>query len=165
MVVMPFHWSPSPPPAPQRLTLWAHQSLSPKGFVGFVGVTAAMLALPLITQIGHPGLWVLLPCLLAALGGLWAALTRNARDRTVSEDLVLTAGDVTLTRHGPRGQQQDWQANLHWLRLTLHATGGPVPQYLTLSGGGRVVELGAFLTEAERITLKADIEQRVAELR
>ena len=162
---MPYHWSASPPPAPQRLTLWAHQSLSPKGFVGFVGVTAGMLALPLITQIGHPGLWVLLPCLLAALGGLWAALSRNARDRTLREDLTLSVDAVTLTRHGPRGQRQDWQANPHWLRLTLHETGGPVPQYLTLSGGGRVVELGAFLTEAERVALKAEIEQRVWALR
>jgi len=162
---MPYHWSPSPPPAPQRLTLWAHQSLSPKGFVGFVGATAALLALPLITQIGHPGLWVLLPCLLAALGGLWAALSRNARDRALREDLMLSTDTVTLTRHGPRGQRQDWQANPHWLRLTLHETGGPVPQYLTLSGGGRVVELGAFLTEAERVALKAEIEQRVWALR
>ncbi|MEI6798031.1 MAG: DUF2244 domain-containing protein [Pseudomonadota bacterium] len=162
---MPYHWSPSPPLAPQRLTLWAHQSLSPKGFVGFVGVTAGMLALPLITQIGHPGLWVLLPCLLAALGGLWAALSRNARDRTLREDLTVSVDAVTLTRHGPRGQRQDWQANPHWLRLTLHETGGPVPQYLTLSGGGRVVELGAFLTEAERVALKAEIEQRVWALR
>jgi uncharacterized membrane protein len=162
---MPYHWSPSPPPAPQRLTLWAHQSLSPKGFVGFVGATAALLALPLITQIGHPGLWVLLPCLLAALGGLWAALSRNARDRALREDLTVSVDAVTLTRHGPRGQRQDWQANPHWLRLTLHETGGPVPQYLTLSGGGRVVELGAFLTEAERVALKAEIEQRVWALR
>jgi hypothetical protein len=124
-----------------------------------------MLALPLITQIGHPGLWVLLPCLLAALGGLWAALSRNARDRALREDLTLSVDAVTLTRHGPRRQRQDWQANPHWLRLTLHDTGGPVPQYLTLSGGGRVVELGAFLTEAERVALKAEIEQRFWALR
>ena len=162
---MPYHWSSSSPSEPHRLHLWAHQSLSPRGFVGFVGVTSIMLALPLITQIGHPGLWVLLPCLLAALAGLWAALARNARDRAITEDVTLTADDVTLTRHGPRGQRQDWQANPHWLRLTLHESGGPVPQYLTLSGGGRVVELGAFLTEAERVALKAEIERLLATLR
>jgi len=162
---MPFHWSPTSPSEPQRLTLWAHQSLSPLGFVGFIGATAVMLSLPLITQLGHPGLWVLLPCLLAALGGLWWALARNARDRTVQEDLNLTADKITLIRHGPHGRRQDWEANPHWLRLTLHATGGPVPQYLTLSGGGRVVELGAFLSESERVLLKAEIEHRVANLR
>ena len=162
---MPYRWSSSAPSEPQRLHLWAHQSLSPKGFVGFVGVTAFMLALPLITQIGHPGLWVLLPCLLAALAGLWAALSRNVRDRAITEDLTLTAQEITLTRHGPHGQRQDWQANPHWLRLTLHASGGPVPQYLTLSGGGRVVELGAFLTDAERVALKGEIERLLVSLR
>jgi uncharacterized membrane protein len=133
--------------------------------VGFVGVTSIMLALPLITQIGHPGLWVLLPCLLAALAGVWAALARNARDRAITEDVTLTAEDITLTRHGPHGRRQDWQANTHWLRLTLHESGGPVPHYLTLSGGGRVVELGAFLTEAERVTLKGEIERLLVTLR
>ena len=162
---MPYQWSPTQSREPQRLQLWAHQSLGPKGFVGFVGITSIMLALPLITQIGHPGLWVLLPCLLVALAGLWAALTRNRQDRSVTEVLTLSADHVTLNRHGPRGLRQDWQANPHWLRLTLHPTGGPVPQYLTLSGGGRVVELGAFLTQAERVTLKAEIEQRLADLR
>ena len=162
---MPYHWSPSPPSEPQRLHLWAHQSLSPRGFVGFVGVTSIMLALPLITQLGHPGLWVLLPCLLAALAGLWAALARNARDRAITEDLTLSADEVTLTRHGPNGRRQDWQANRHWLRLTLHESGGPVPQYLTLSGGGRVVELGAFLTAAERLALKGEIERLLVTLR
>jgi uncharacterized membrane protein len=133
--------------------------------VGFVAVTSIMLALPLITQIGHPGLWVLLPCLLAALAGLWAALSRNARDRAITEDLTLTADEITLTRLGPRGLRQDWQTKPHWLRVTLHPTGGPVPQYLTLSGGGRVVELGAFLTDAERVALKGEIERWVFELR
>ena len=159
---MPYRWSPTPPSAPQRLHLWAHQSLSPRGFVGFVGVTAIMLALPLITQLGHPGLWVLLPCLLAALAGLWAAL---ARDRAITEDLTMSADEVTLTRHGPHGRRQDWQANPHWLRLALHESGGPVPQYLTLSGGGRVVELGAFLTAAERLALKGEIERLLVTLR
>jgi uncharacterized membrane protein len=162
---MPYHWSPATPSEPHRLHLWAHQSLSPRGFVGFVAVTSIMLALPLITQIGHPGLWVLLPCLLAALAGLWAALSRNARDRAITEDLTLTADEITLTRLGPRGLRQDWQSNPHWLRVTLHPTGGPVPQYLTLSGGGRVVELGAFLTDAERVALKGEIERWVFELR
>jgi len=162
---MPYRWSSSATLEPHRLHLWAHQSLSPRGFVGFVGVTSIMLALPLITQIGHPGLWVLLPCLLAALAGLWAALARNARDRAITEDVTLTAEEVTLTRHGPHGRRHDWQANPHWLRLTLHEQGGPVPQYLTLSGGGRVVELGAFLTEDERVALKDEIERFLATLR
>ena len=43
----------------------------------------------------------------------------------------------------------------------LHASSGPVPQYLTLRGGPREVELGAFLTEEERQRLHADLSTRL----
>ena len=69
------------------------------------------------------------------------------------------------TRHGPRGKRQDWQANPHWVRLMLHPTGGPVPHYLTLAGNGREVELGAFLSEDERLILKDDLQRRLNALR
>jgi uncharacterized membrane protein len=48
------------------------------------------------------------------------------------------------------------------VRLTVHKTGGPVPQYLTLKGNGREVELGAFLTEAERLTLADELNAALA---
>ena len=40
-----------------------------------------------------------------------------------------------------------------------------MPNYLTLSGNDREVELGAFLSEEERIALKADLTARLARLR
>jgi uncharacterized membrane protein len=139
--------------------------LSPRGFVTFVGATAVLFLLPLLTQIGHPGLWMLLPFLLSALAALWWALDRNIRDRTITEDLTLEPHRIALIREGPHRKHQTWEANPHWVRLTLHAKAGPVPNYLTLTGNGREVELGAFLTEAERITLKADLEARLGRLR
>jgi uncharacterized membrane protein len=36
-----------------------------------------------------------------------------------------------------------------------------VPNYLTLKGEGREVELGAFLSEAERIALREDLQDRL----
>lgn len=162
---MPYRWTEDSPPEPQGLTLWPHRSLTPKGFVAFIGVTAGLLFLPLLTQLGHSSLWMLLPFLLATLSAIWAALGRSNRDRSITEALVLTPDQIALTRTGPRGRVQSWTANPHWVRLTLHRTAGPVPNYLTLSGNGREVELGAFLTEAERIALKADLEERLAHLR
>ena len=159
---MPYRWSQT---QPQRLTLWPHRSLTRRGFVAFIAITAALFLLPLLSQIGHPGLWMLLPFVGSALAALWWALDRNTRDRTIAEDLTLTPTEITLTRTGPHARRQTWAANPHWVRLTLHATAGPVPNYLTLSGNGREVELGAFLTEAERIVLKVDIEARLAALR
>ena len=41
---------------------------------------------------------------------------------------------------------------------TMHKTGGPVPNYVTLSGKGREVEIGAFLSEDERVSLFGELE-------
>lgn len=41
--------------------------------------------------------------------------------------------------------------------MRIYPEGGPVPQYLTLKGGGREVEIGAFLSPEEREALYPDI--------
>ena len=51
------------------------------------------------------------------------------------------------------------------MQVRLHQTGGPVPNYLTLKGDGREVELGAFLSEEERLALRDDLHQRLVALR
>jgi uncharacterized membrane protein len=50
-----------------------------------------------------------------------------------------------------------WESNLHWVTLDIHRHGGPVPDYLTLRGSGREVEIGAFLHEDERRVLHDEI--------
>lgn len=155
---MPYEWLP-PSGDTRRLHLWPYRSLPRRGMVWFLGGTAMFIAVPLLGLIGSPVLWGLLPFLLATIAGIWWALERSFRDAEIVEDLTLTRDQITLTRHGPRGKRQDWQANPHWVRLTLHATGGPVPQYLTMKGEGREVELGAFLTEEERRRLCAEIAE------
>jgi uncharacterized membrane protein len=157
---MPYEWLP-PREGEQRLHLWPHRSLSQRGFVGFVGLTAALIAVPLLPNLGSPVLWALLPFLLATIWGIWFALRKNGRDRDIVEELTLTPDRITLVRHGPKGQRQDWEANPYWVRVVLHETGGPVPNYLTLKGGGREVELGAFLSEEERVALKGEIDAKL----
>jgi uncharacterized membrane protein len=161
---MPYEWLP-PDGSADRLHLWPHRSLSQRGFVWFVGWTAALIGVPLIGVLGSPVVWALLPFLLSAIWAIWFALRKNGRDRDIVEDLTLSPARVTLSRHGPRGKRQDWEANPYWLRVTLHPSGGPVPHYLTLKGEAREVELGAFLSEDERIALRKDLEARIARLR
>jgi uncharacterized membrane protein len=45
----------------------------------------------------------------------------------------------------------------------MHKHGGPVPNYVTLTGDGREVEIGAFLSEEERIALYGDLTQKLRE--
>ena len=161
---MPYQHLPSPAPE-THLHLWPHRSLPKTGFVWFIGISVALIALPLLGTLGSPALWAVLPFAALAIAGVWFALQRSYRDGHILEDLTLTPTLVTLSRHGPRGQRQEWQANPHWVRVVLHPTSGPVPNYLTLQGGPREVELGAFLSEDERLTLRAEVRAALARLR
>ena len=156
---MPYQWLPSPTP---HLRLWPYRSLSNAGFVTFIAATVTLLSFPILIALGTPILWMLLPFPAATVTGVWWAIRRNDRDAAIVEDLILTDTEITLTRQGPRKKHAHWQANPHWVQVHIYATGGPVPQYLTLKGGGREVELGAFLSEEERLALKDELQRRLA---
>jgi uncharacterized membrane protein len=161
---MPYQWLP-PTGRETHLRLWPHRALTARGFAGFVAVTAALMAVPLLPLLGTPALWGVLGFAALAMTGVWAALRRSDADRRIIEHLTLTPDRITLVRTGPRGRRQAWEANPYWVRAVLHPSAGPVPNYVTLQGGPREVELGAFLTEDERIALQREVEGALARLR
>ena len=151
---MPYAWTECAPDSDTReLHLWPHQSLTPKGLVFFVGATFALVALPLLMVLGSALLWGLLPFVLVTLGGMWLALNRNRRDAQVIEVLTLTPDRARLVRRNPDGEVQEWDCNRYWTTPQMHESGGPIPHYVTLRGCGRTVEIGAFLSEEERVAL------------
>jgi uncharacterized membrane protein len=154
---VPYEWTPSP--QAKALHLWPYRSLPRRGFVLFIGVTVLMISLPLLAVLGSPVLWGLLPFFVLAIGGMYLALQRSYRDGEILETLTFEQTRLHLVRHGPRGKRQEWEANPHWVRVELHAMGGPVPEYITLLGGPREVELGAFLSEEERVTLAREVRK------
>jgi uncharacterized membrane protein len=160
---MPYRWNP-PDQQPRILRLWPHQSLTAEGFVIFFGATFALMAVPLIALAGSPVLWVMLGFILLILGGMWLAIARNRRARTALEELQITPERIALVRHDAGRPARAWEANPYWVDLILHPTGGPVPQYLTLRGAGREVELGAFLTPEERTDLHGELRTALARL-
>lgn len=152
---MPYEWLP-PEGDTQRLHLWPYRSLPRRGMVAFLAGFITLISLPLAAVIGSKVLWGLLPFLLAAIWGLWFALNRSFADGEILEELTLSATEISLTHHH-RGRVKTWVANPHWVRPTLHVRSGPVPNYLTLQGGPREVELGAFLTSEERKRLHGEL--------
>jgi len=158
---MPYDWT-HPTSAPrQELRLWPHQSLPPQGFAAFILGLFSLAMIPLYAMLGTVLLWGLLPFVLAMVAGTYYALRRNGRDRQILEVLTLTPEELRLVRHNPRGADQEWQCNTYWAKLALHPDGGPVPYYVTLSGAGREVEIGAFLSEDERKALYSDLSDRL----
>jgi uncharacterized membrane protein len=77
------------------------------------------------------------------------------------EEVELTRGRISITRHNPKGPRQDWEANPYWVELRLHPK-GKVENYLTLRGSDREVELGAFLSPDERVALHGELLERLA---
>lgn len=160
---MPYEWisAESGEAGQVTLRLWPYRSLPRQGFVAFIAITAAMLVLPLMAVLGTPVLWGLLPFIAAAVAGVWWALSGSYRAGGTVEVLRFDPDCVTLTRRAPDGTERRWQANPYWVRVRLYPTGGPVPDYLTLRGNGREVEIGAFLAPPERRALKPAIEERL----
>lgn len=156
---MPYRWKITSE-TEQELRLWPHNSLPPSWAMVVVLSVFLFGLIPLLAVLGSVLLWGLLPFLLVTVAGLWLALQANYRARSVSEVLTLSGTQAQLIHHSPRTGQQEWHCNRYWARPEMHITGGPVPNYVTLTGEGRVVEIGAFLSEDERIALYDDLVER-----
>jgi len=147
-----------------ELHLWPYRSLPRRGFVTFIAITCALVLMPLLAVLGTPVLWGLLPFVAAAIALTWYMIERSYKDGDILEELCLWPDRVELTRHNPRSPEQHWDANPYWVNVTLHEHGGPVENYLTLKGGAREVEIGAFLTPEERAALHDDLQVALADL-
>lgn len=162
---MPYEWIPAPrtDATSHTLSLWPYRSLLRKDFVLFMGATCLLVALPLMVVLGSAILWGLLPFFVLTIAGLWWALNISYRRGEVVEELQIGTQTTSLTRHNPGAASQTWQANSYWITVHLHPTGGPVPNYITLRGGDREVEIGSFLDEKERLALYDELTSVLAQ--
>ncbi len=141
------------------MRLWPHNSLPARGMAAFVLTTFTLISIPVLPLLGSPILWGMLPFTLAAVWGVYVALLRNYRSRQIEEELVLEEYHARLTRTNPKGDVQEWDCDRYWTQVTKYDDEGPVPHYVTLRGKGREVEIGAFLSEDERIALYDDLKR------
>ena len=140
-----------------EIHLWPHQSLTGRGFVWVIGISFGMVCMPLVALLGTIVLWGILPFAMGAVALLWFGLQRSWRDRDILEAFTLTPDAATLERREPDGTVKDWRANPYWVRVKRHDKVGKIEDYLTLEGGPRPVEIGAFLTPGERRKLEDDL--------
>lgn len=155
---MPYRWTETENEA--TLILWPHQSLTREGFAWFIVPTAVLFCLPLLAVIGSPVAWVLLGFFCLALWAIWRAIMLNKASRSSTETLVLGDDTLRLLHRPSSGKVLTWETNPYWVQVDLRDD-GPVENYLTLSGKGREVELGSFLTPEERQALFRELRQRL----
>jgi len=147
-----------------HLTLWPNRSMPRHGFHKVLLFTAGMLALPLIPLLGTPVGWALLPFLLGTLFLLWFFIQWNYRDGKTREELSLWKDAITVQRFDPQGREKRWSANPYWVTLALYED-GKIENYLTISGNGREIELGSFLSPEERSDLKEELERELLKVK
>lgn len=159
---MPFEWNKAAAHGPETLRLWPHQSLSTGGFVAFIAVTFVLILVPTLSLLGTLALWGLLPFVLLAVGGIYAALRWNHHARRIEETLTLDGDTAHLVHRTAAGQVKEWECNRYWAVVTKYESDGPVPHYITLRCENREVEIGSFLSEEERIALYDDLQRALA---
>lgn len=146
-----------------RVRLWPHRSLSKQGFRWIMGLTAAGLSLPLIALAPTGASLALAPYAAAAFGMLWLFLKLSYFSGRLTEELLLWPDTIAVERREPMGKVRRWVANPYWVDIDTTNT-RTIQNYLTLRGGGRKIELGAFLTPEERVELAGELRSQINRL-
>lgn len=161
---MPYHWTTNSQNGRdiRILELWPHNSLPKQGFASFIMTTFILILLPLLSLSGTLVFWGLLPFLMLAIWAVWTAIQHSYKRNKIYECLSFGKQTLDLERTNPKGNTQNWSCEGYWSRASIYTREGPVPFYVTLSGNGREVEIGAFLSEDERKSLYEELRREIA---
>ena len=161
---MPYHWTTNSQNGGniRVLELWPHNSLPKQGFASFIMTTFILILLPLLSLSGTLVFWGLLPFLMLAIWAVWTAIQHSYKRNKIYECLSFGKQTLDLERTNPKGNTQNWSCEGYWSRASIYTIEGPVPFYVTLSGNGREVEIGAFLSEDERKSLYEELRREIA---
>jgi uncharacterized membrane protein len=131
--------------------------LSGRGLGWLCGVLVALAAFPAAVAVAL-GAWPVLPLLggevLLVLG--LVALHRRWRGAAV-ETVLLTAERLSVRREDGRGGREACDLEPYWAQLRLTERDGAAP-VLTAHARGRSVEIGRFLSAAEKRSLAAALD-------
>ncbi len=145
-----------------HITLWPNRSLNAVGFrntmiLVIVGLAIAVIPLIIITASLFMLLFAIIPVAM-----LYYFFKRNYRDGRLTEELRIYPNVIAVERREPSGKIHRWHANPYWVKVKLQDK--HVEHYLTLEGNQRTIELGAFLSPEERLTLKSEIDDALRSL-
>jgi uncharacterized membrane protein len=140
------------------LTLWPHRSMDKKTFYNLMIVLSGAMMIPVIPFIGKTGIFLVLPFSSVTLLLLFFFIMLNYRAGRLYESIKIWPDLIEVRRFEVNGIDKNWCSNPYWTKVKLYEKNQKVENYLTLSGGGREVEIGSFLAPSERIEVKNKIE-------
>ena len=145
----------------ERLSIWPHRSLSPKGFVILMSILGGLL---FTIGLGFflAGAWPVIGFLGLELLIVWGAFKLNYRAAQKRETIETTADTVTVKRTDVNGKTSATKFPLGWIKVRL--TPATVPesssrqaQRVLLSSHGVETEIGHFLHPAEKPALQREV--------
>jgi uncharacterized membrane protein len=140
------------------VTLRPFRSLSPRGFLILmtVLVTASMatgIAFFLI------GAWPVPGFLGLDVALVYVAFRANYRRASAWERVRLTRDALTVERGAPGRETTHWSFQPYWLRVEGDE------RHLTIASHGKSFELGAFLSDVERLRFAASLRTALARIK
>ena len=146
------------------INIWPNRSMSRENFGLFVILLGILAFWPVVPFFGSKTLIAILPFSLSI--ALLLLLLRRYADNfeKIHETLVIWPNLITVRRYESNGSIKEWNSNPYWTKVNLYENSEKIENYLTLSGSGREIELGAFLAPGERLELKNKIELVIAKI-
>ena len=123
-----------------------------------MGMTFAAMMIPVIPFIGTKTVYAILPFSLGTMVLLIISIISNYQAGNLYEIVKIWPNLIEVKRYETNGKRSEWKANPHWTKVTLYAESQKIENYLTLSGNGREIEVGAFLAPSERLEIKEKID-------
>ena len=148
----------------QRLELWPHRSLSPKGFKIFMMVLAGLM---LTMGLGFflVGAWPVIGFMGAEIAVLYIVFKLNYRAARQREHLMATKKTFRIERISVDGEKTVDELPIPWLQAKLVPDVKPdddlesrTTPKLIVSSHGKSTEIGAFLHVAEKRELLPEVD-------
>jgi uncharacterized membrane protein len=144
--------------------LTAQRSLGARGFAWAAGALAA-LAVVTIAVFLALGAWPVAGFVGVELGAAVLLLWLHHRAGRAREELRLDETGLTITRIDRHGRRAEETIQPAWLRVALRRADAERAGCVQLASHGRVLSVGAFLTEEEQAELATALERALARWR
>ena len=155
-------WDNTSEPTFLKMRLVPNRSLDSYGTKVVFAVIACGFLLPIIPFIGSP-----IGTTLTIFSGLTfylflTLLQKNFQQGNTFEEVLILKSKIIVVHKEKNKEQKTWECNPYWTRVHVDFDNPKLKNYLTLTGNGRHIELGAFLSPDERIELRDKIQNALA---
>ncbi len=145
-----------------KIRLAPNRSLDSYGTKVVFAVIAFGFLLPIIPFIGSP-----IGTTLTIFSGLTfylflTLLQKNFQQGSTFEEILISKNKIIVVHQEKNKEQMTWECNPYWTKVHLHINNPKLKNYLTLTGKGKHIELGAFLSPDERLELRDKIQNALA---